>query len=344
MKTYKAAELLIEKIKKDYKDDIALVVMMGSNLYQETHKKSDLDLYFVPKTDRGYNLGFVFIIDDIGYDFWPISWERLTKIAHHDERISAIISEGKVLYYGDDKDLKHFNQLKEIATNQSNQEDYLNRSRKQFELIYPYVLKLHETKDLSALRRLSVEIIYVLVEAITLYNMTSIKRGRGKLLSEMLQMNHLPLNFEKNYEIIFKSNDINIIKDTLIELILDTKHLIEPKIIEKPNLKETGFGFYEETINFYNKIERAYEIGDYYTAYYAASEILIEMDQNLGDLSLFDVKFPDMLAAYDPNDLSKIYEASKKHQTVLVDLLKKEGVSILKFKDEHELKSYLDSL
>ena len=109
MKTYKAAELLIEKIKKDYKDDIALVVMMGSNLYQETHKKSDLDLYFVPKTDRGYNLGFVFIIDDIGYDFWPISWERLTKIAHHDERISAIISEGKVLYYGDDKDLKHFN-------------------------------------------------------------------------------------------------------------------------------------------------------------------------------------------------------------------------------------------
>ena len=112
-----AAELLIEKIKKDYKDDIALVVMMGSRLYNDTHKKSDLDLYFVPKTKRGEQLGFVFIIDGIGFDFWPISWERMERIANFDERIPAIISEGKVLYYGSNEDLARFTLLKEKIDN-----------------------------------------------------------------------------------------------------------------------------------------------------------------------------------------------------------------------------------
>lgn len=36
MNVIHAAELLIEKVKTDYKDDIALVVKMGSDIYVET--------------------------------------------------------------------------------------------------------------------------------------------------------------------------------------------------------------------------------------------------------------------------------------------------------------------
>jgi hypothetical protein len=94
MNVMRAAELLIEKISKDYKDDIALVVIMGSYIYGETHSRSDLDMFFVPNTERGYNLGFTFIIDGIGFDYWPISWERLEHIANFDERITSIITAG----------------------------------------------------------------------------------------------------------------------------------------------------------------------------------------------------------------------------------------------------------
>lgn len=74
MEPIKAAQILIEKIKQDYLEDIAVVVVMGSYIYNDTHRKSDLDMYFVPKTERGKNLGKVFIIDGVGYDFWPIHW------------------------------------------------------------------------------------------------------------------------------------------------------------------------------------------------------------------------------------------------------------------------------
>ncbi len=53
MKPIYAVELLIEKIKRDYRDDVALVVIMGSTIYADTHSRSDIDMYFVPKTEAG---------------------------------------------------------------------------------------------------------------------------------------------------------------------------------------------------------------------------------------------------------------------------------------------------
>ena len=59
MDAMKAVELLIEKIKRDYAEDIAFVVMMGSRIYQDTYPKSDVDLYYAAKTKRGENLAQV---------------------------------------------------------------------------------------------------------------------------------------------------------------------------------------------------------------------------------------------------------------------------------------------
>jgi len=108
MQAIKAADVLIDVIKEEYRDDIAFVLIMGSNIYHDTHAKSDLDLLFAAKTERGNKLASAFIIDGIGFDIWCISWERLERIANHDERITSIITEGKLIYYGNDEDLEKF--------------------------------------------------------------------------------------------------------------------------------------------------------------------------------------------------------------------------------------------
>ena len=105
MQPIHAADILIDKIKKDYASDVALVVIMGSTLYGDTHSRSDLDLYFVPKTERGNRLALTFIVDGIGFDFWAIPWDRLERIANHDERLASIITEGKVIYCASDADM-----------------------------------------------------------------------------------------------------------------------------------------------------------------------------------------------------------------------------------------------
>ena len=55
MKLIEIVDCLIEKIKKDYDGDISLVHIHGSYFYNDTHNLSDIDLYFVPKTQRKWS-------------------------------------------------------------------------------------------------------------------------------------------------------------------------------------------------------------------------------------------------------------------------------------------------
>ena len=67
----KIIEALINKIERKYKNDIAVVVCYGSYITDTAYEKSDLDFFFIPKSKKGYEMNTQFIIDDIGYDFWP---------------------------------------------------------------------------------------------------------------------------------------------------------------------------------------------------------------------------------------------------------------------------------
>jgi hypothetical protein len=346
MNVMKAAELLIDKIKKDYKDDIAIVVIMGSHLYQATHAKSDLDLYFIPKTDRGYKLGTVFIIDGIGFDFWPISWDRISRIASHDERIGAIITEGQVIYHGNQEDLDQFNQYKAKALDVSNIGHFIWKAKEKMKSSYATYYEFERAVTLSEVRLSGIKLIYHITEALSLLNRVTIKRGRGKLLKEILEMPIVPKDFENQYHILFNSKDIHSIKTSLSSMFENTQNLINR--IESNHLqgtfKDEAQGFYEELINYYNKIERAYQIGDHQTALFAAAEINIELYGILGNRGVDLSQLPDLMAAYDKIDLKKLYDISKVHQHALVEIIRHEGVNIREFSDFDALEQYLNQL
>ncbi len=337
-------DTIIETIKRDYKDDIAIFVVMGSHLYHDTHAKSDLDMYFIPKTKHGFELARVFIIDGIGFDLWPISWERIERIAKHEERIGSIVTEGKIVYYGDEDDLKRFNELRDLANDKSNPGYYIYRSRQQTKTIYQDLYFLNQVETLSQTRYFAIQVIYGLTFAIALLNQTPIKRGRGKLLGEILSMTYIPEDFAVNYTTIFDSKDVNEIKNAVNSLVTATQSLIDKswfQLIDQ-SFSSEATGFYEELINNYNKIERATQIGDHVTALYAAAEINHEIDDIIAHRGVSLSDLPDMLEAYDPKDLTEFYACSKAHQQKLVDILKRHQININVLKDVNELKSFLD--
>jgi len=227
MNLIESAEILIEKIQKDYKEDIAVVVVMGSYIYNETHSRSDLDMYFVPKTERGRNLGKVFIIDGIGFDFWPISWERLERMANHEERTTSIITEGQILYYGAEEDLENFNRLREKALDTSDRKKFIEKSNKQFEKTYQSYFQLLLDQSLTDARKHAMEIISSITYATALLNGTTIKRGRGKLKKEILNMNLVPKDFSSLYDTVFVSKDITAIKNNYGQLMVNMRNLLE---------------------------------------------------------------------------------------------------------------------
>ena len=97
----KVVEWITDKVKREYADDVSLVMLYGSYINGTANSKSDVDFYYIPKTERAYNLATVFIIDGVGYDFYPIPWEQVEKIADLQECMLPLIGDAQIIYCGE---------------------------------------------------------------------------------------------------------------------------------------------------------------------------------------------------------------------------------------------------
>lgn len=347
MELIRAAEILIEKIKKDYRDDVALVIIMGSYIYNDTHSMSDLDLYYIPKTERGNKLGFTFIIDNIGFDFWPISWERMEHIANFEEKTTSIITEGKILYCSSQTDMERFEKIKNEASDVSDREKFIQKAKEKLDGAYKDYFKLSGARTFYDACIYGIGIMYTVTYALALLNCITVKRGRGKLKQEILNMPLIPDNFSALYDAAFGVKDIGTLSDIYRKLIDNTESLIfgeEQKYKKSSPIADVLKGFYEESINFYNKIYHACETGDKVTALFASVELTCEIKDVLKGTDISPKILPDIISAYDPDNLNHLALSVKNHQAKFVELLTENGVVIRKFKGFNELKSYLDLL
>ena len=100
----------INKIKTEYKDDVELLI--GHNSYR---LPGDAELarisFFFPATEKAYELAKAFIIDGIGYDLFPMSWERIERITELDEDNAPCVGEADILYYRSEQDKERFLEL-----------------------------------------------------------------------------------------------------------------------------------------------------------------------------------------------------------------------------------------
>jgi hypothetical protein len=341
MELTEVANALIDKIKNDYNGDVSLVNIYGSYLNNDAHKFSDLDLFLVPKTERGCNLGKTFILNGIGFDFWALSWERLERIARHNEGSRySIITDGKVIYSNTEDDLIRFNKLKDIAN-----EHYSNIENAKAILgnIYANCFKLVNINDLPNVRKSIIDIIYDLSDLLVELNDKPIKRIRKHQKQEILNMDLVPEDFEIIYDKLFIESDINIIKGLLHELIINTEKLFDNPNKESSTFKDSFSGFYEEMIQHYNKVYYACDAGDIYTPLYASVELTEEIERLFEECNC-TYKLPDMVGEYDPTNLNKIKEAAKRHQIEFTKILKENGVHISEFNSMNEFKEYLSKV
>ena len=74
-KNKKLIDMVIERAKREFADDIAIIGLTGSFATGDFHEKSDLDLIIVNDTPRGWDMAFCFILGDVGYDIYCTPWE-----------------------------------------------------------------------------------------------------------------------------------------------------------------------------------------------------------------------------------------------------------------------------
>lgn len=347
MNRMEVVDVLIDTIKRDYRDDVAFVVVHGSTIYNETHRTSDVDLYYLAKTDRGNELSTVFILDGIGYDIWSIPWERLLRIASHDERITSIITEGRVVYHGNDDDLRTFDHLREMALDVHDRMKFINKAQSVLDRAYRDCHHLNGSTDLYAARMFAIRTLFSITNAIALLNRDTIKRGRGRLKAEILAMPLVPKDFGMLYDTVFRNAAIGDIQRSYGLLLRNTQELIDAEAADRRtprSFHERMDKIYEEMINFYNKIRHACETGDRVTALFAAAELQGELENAFAGTGIDARTLPPVIQSFDPGDAKEFLAVVDDHQKAVLNLLRDHGIQVSEFKNMDEVRRYFSGL
>ena len=340
MELIKIADLLVDKIKTSYKDDIAIVALCGSYIYNDMHQKSDLDFYFIPKTERGYEMSQCFILEDIGFDFWGMSWSRAESLAKYDEENTSIITKAEVIYYASQEDLDKFNALRNMKSVIS-KKDFLQKAIKQAEKCQNIYFEMLEVQDnFSLVKQNAIRILYFSAFSTALINQKCIERGGRHLLNEVLAMELYPKDFDNLFMKIIHSSSIDEMVIASQTVILNLRNLIRSQ--NESHKSSIAQGWYVELKSIYNKLLYECETDNQQGIALAIARLDHDVFHAMNGADYSHIKFPDLFTIRKEQCNEELIRAVKKHEKILASILALEEVPVINYRNLSELRNHLN--
>ena len=215
-KNDRIANMVIERAKRDFPEDIAIIGLTGSFRTGDFHEKSDLDLIIVNNTERGWEISSCFIFDDVGYDIYCTPWEtRLAAQAILENPGVSSLTELQILYCAKPEYLDKFNDLKQQALDTMAKPigiECIKRAKTHLDLAKQELADSMLYENIGAVRYASCGVVYHVVNCLVNLNNTCIKRGIKRYLNELLSYKYLPVDFEKSYMDVINAKTIDEIR------------------------------------------------------------------------------------------------------------------------------------
>lgn len=314
-KNQKLIDMVIERIKRDCRDDIAIVGLTGSFSTGDYHEKSDLDLIIINNTPKGWEIAFCFILDDVGYDIYCTPWE--TRIQEESTLNSPMVSclvDLVILYCAKQEYLERLKGYQKRALELLAEPigpACLQRAGKQIDEAKKAYADAMLASALGDVRYAAGNVLYHAINAITGMNNTYIQRGIKRYLQQLLGYAHIPEDFEALYWAVIRADGVDALRDAAGNLLRSVARLhqrMSEQFINRPvPTYENTWGTYEELwCNCRNKVINSTSIGDASYAFHAAigaQAYLNEMRGMIGTPAF------DLMGSFDACDLTKLQEA-----------------------------------
>ncbi|MCP1136060.1 nucleotidyltransferase domain-containing protein [Paenibacillus polysaccharolyticus] len=341
--------MVIERVKREFLDDIAIIGLTGSFNTSDFHEKSDLDLVIINNTEKGWGISDCFILDDVGYDIYCTPWN--TKIHEQSSLESPHVSsltELKILYYATPEDLEKFNDFRRKALDALANpigEACLNRAIKWIDLAKQAYSNAMLGEDIGAVRQASADVLCNLVNALASMNNTCIKRGIKRYLQELCSFRYVPDDLDSLYMSILEARSIEEIRIASFNMLKSVARLhstmCDHFIVKPTPTFENLKGTYEELwSNYRNKVLNSVTNNDAPYAFlsaFGAQEYLDYMSVEKG------TKKFDLMQYFDASNLEVMHENFLKVMDEYLDEYNKVGREVKRFTTFEQLYAhYMD--
>lgn len=332
-----------DRIDAEFRGDIALLIgLKGACKLPEDAQDMAFD-YFVPATERGYQMAKTFVIEGMGYDLYPNSYERLTRIADLQEpNMIFVLDKGEILYSKNKEEEDKFKALKTLLHQNLADKDktyqvaleYLNTAMEIFKVL------MFEEK-MYKVRKAAGGIASFLSHAIALINGKYIVNVYGNLSIAIESLERMPDSYVKKYESLIACKEKEEIKNICKEMIQATRDFFTEIKNERDSVKSEEKGIdYEDLSYWYHEARYTFRKIAYYVEKNAAEEcfslgcyLQIEFDAIREEFALDEM---DLLGAFDKDNLMELGKCASNIEQYIRSTITEHGVKIEEYQSFEE--------
>lgn len=326
-------EWAIHKIENEYKEDVSLLI--GHSHWNIKPDGDDVAFnFFIPATKAGYKLAQTFIIDGIGYDLFPMSWERVEGLASINESLTTCLADGVILYAKSDADRERFIHLQKKL--QDNLADPSFTYKKGLEKINT-AMELYKTmlfeNSLGSGRKASGFIADYLSQAVATVNGVYFKRGPENQISHLAEMYQVPEHFSTLFESLIAAKSLETIKTLCYQMIETTRAFFEGIMPEKKqspqeyNYEDLAC-WYEEGVYTFRRIYYYAAQKDVFNAFAWGYHFQREFDAIEEEFGLEPM---DLMGVFDPENLDAFAARAKAIDASIRGEIEKRGVTLREY-------------
>lgn len=320
----------VNKIENEYREDVALLIgQVGAGKIPTDEQNMVFD-FFIPATERGNQLARTFIIEDMGYDLYPISWERLEGIANIEEpRMIFAFVRGEVIYARTPQERERYERLKEqLLARLRDEKIRIPKSLEFLETAQEIYQNMLFDESLCNVRKAAGGVCCYLMNAIAMINGTYLESGYMNLTKDLHDMKEYPREFEGIFGEMLAMDEVEGIRERVHELIRVTRNFLMGKIpsekaaVPEPNYEDLAM-WYQEARYTFRRIGYYTGIGSGEDSYLLGCYLQIEFDAIQED---FDLKRMDLMSSFRKNDLRPFARKAEEIEAYLIGILEEHQV------------------
>lgn len=331
--TNRLTEWVINKIKTEYPDDVALLVAVGGASINGDGHGEPFD-YFVPATERGNELARTFIIGGVGNDLYPRSWERTERTANLDDLATPCLADAKICYARSKEDEERFLAIRQkLFDNLANPEFTYRKALENLDTAMDLYRTMLFEERLYRVRGLAGFIHYYLTISVACLNNTYRKEWHMGVIPEVSQWNALPNRFVEYYQAILAAHTAGEMKSLAHLLIVSTRQFIAAYKPEHGGKTKTPdyqwlADWYQELRTWWNRLYHFCATGDSDAGFREACQLQSELDIVGEEFGLSEM---DLLGCFDASDLAPLSRRAAELEHAIVSTIERQRVKIKRY-------------
>ncbi len=353
---FAVADLLVDLVRRQAADDVALIVYYGSHATGTAGPRSDLDLYYIPDDGKGEALYRSIIFQECPFEFWGISWEFAGRIASGRHRWAvapSIIANAKILHARSPEDEARFATLQATIARLQQPESRPEMIRLAQEVFDSVAAPLYRimtaavSQDRASAQWAVVQVIDAVLDCLALMNQTFLVKNWASDLSQIERLAIRPAHLGERIQALLLESNLAKVRDQAERLAAETRTLLltETRACPIPGGPDTFVGYYPAIKEYVNKILSACERRDWVNASVVAAQMQRELAVMLAStedrLSCSDtcllgefraasdrLGFPDLWDAVAARDIDQLAHLTRQFESQVQALLTERGIAL----------------